>query len=152
MSPLQGFCWLGRRTTKQAATIAAIAYLFWKRVILETMKDHGDEENEDYWAFSSTESEVGSSTGDNLEHNEVQEVHKTQRKDTHRLRLWRFVVTGVLLVTALAVTLTTCHFLPDEQTAVRIIVKAAHLFHCTDTSKIDTYQKSIPHVKSLMVL
>jgi hypothetical protein len=148
----------GKKNHKiQAATIAAIAYLFCKRVILETMKGHGDEENQDHWSLSSTESEVGSSTGDDLERDEVQEVHKTQRKDTRRLRLWRFVVTGVLLVTALAVTLTTYRFLQDEQqnnfkTAVRIIVKAAHFFHCTDTSKIDIYRKSIPHVKSLIVL
>jgi uncharacterized membrane protein YcjF (UPF0283 family) len=106
------------------------------------MKGHGDDEqdNEDQWSFSSTEDEVGSSTRDDLERDEVQEVHKTQRKDTRRLRLWRFVVTGVLLVTALAVTLTTYRFLQDEQqnnfkTAVRIIVKAADFSQCTGISK-----------------
>ena len=46
---------------------------------------------------------------------EVEEVKKSSRKDTARVRVLRFVVTGVLLVTALAVTLTTYSFLKQEE-------------------------------------
>jgi hypothetical protein len=55
---------------------------------------------------------------------EVGEVRKLSSKDTNRLRLWRIVVTGVLLLTALAVTLTTYTLLEQQEeenfhTAVR---------------------------------
>ena len=49
------------------------------------------------------------------ERDEVEEVEKTLKKDTKLLRLWRFIVTFVLLMTALAVTLTTYKVLKDEQ-------------------------------------
>lgn len=56
---------------------------------------------------------------------EVSEVRKMSSKDTSRLRMWRIVVTGVLLLTALAVTLTTYTLLKQQeqknfQTAVRL--------------------------------
>jgi hypothetical protein len=55
---------------------------------------------------------------------EVGEVRKLSSKDTHRLRLWRIVVTGVLLLTACAVTFTTYALLKEQEdenfhTAVR---------------------------------
>ena len=55
---------------------------------------------------------------------EVGEVRKMSSKDTNRLRLWRIVVTGVLLLTAFAVTFTTYTLLEQQedenfQTAVR---------------------------------
>lgn len=55
---------------------------------------------------------------------EVCEVRKLSSKDTSRLRLWRIVVTGVLLLTALVVTFTTYTLLKKQedknfQTAVR---------------------------------
>jgi hypothetical protein len=56
---------------------------------------------------------------------EVSEVRKMSSKDTNRLHLWRVVVTSVLLLTALAVTLTTYTLLQQQeeenfQTAVRL--------------------------------
>jgi hypothetical protein len=45
------------------------------------------------------------------ERDEVKEVKKHAARDTTFVRTWRVVVTGVLLTTALAVTLTTHHFL-----------------------------------------
>ena len=55
---------------------------------------------------------------------EVGEVRKMSSQDTFRLRLWRVVVTGVLLLTAFAVTFTTYTLLKQQedenfQTAVR---------------------------------
>jgi uncharacterized membrane protein YcjF (UPF0283 family) len=57
---------------------------------------------------------------------EVGEVRKMSSKDTKRLRLWRIVVTGVLLLTAFAVTFTTYTLLKQQedenfQTAVRTL-------------------------------
>jgi hypothetical protein len=46
---------------------------------------------------------------------EVREVRKMSSKDTFRLRLWRIVVTGVLLLTALTVTLTTYALLQQQE-------------------------------------
>ena len=46
---------------------------------------------------------------------EVKEIEKATRAETRRLRLWRVVVTAVLLLTALAVTLTTYDLLRKEQ-------------------------------------
>ena len=58
---------------------------------------------------------------------EVGEVRKMSSQDTFRLRLWRLVVTGVLLLTAFAVTFTTYTLLKQQedenfQTAVRFFV------------------------------
>ena len=49
------------------------------------------------------------------ERDEVKEVQNMSRKDTRRIRAWRFVATGILLLTALAVTLTTFKFLDREE-------------------------------------
>ena len=46
---------------------------------------------------------------------EVGEVRKMSSKDTNRLRLWRIVVTGVLLLTAFAVTFTTYTLLEQQE-------------------------------------
>ena len=47
---------------------------------------------------------------------EVKEVQKMSQKDTNYVVFWRFVVTLMLLVTALVVTMTTYRFLLNEQT------------------------------------
>ena len=57
---------------------------------------------------------------------EVVEVRKMSSKDTNRLRLWRVVMTGVLLLTAFAITFTTYTLLEQQEdenfkTAVRFI-------------------------------
>ena len=46
---------------------------------------------------------------------EVSEVRKMSSNDTFRLHSWRIVVTGVLLLTALAVTLTTYTMLQQQE-------------------------------------
>ena len=58
---------------------------------------------------------------------EVKEVRNMSSQDTRRLRRWRLVVTGVLLLTAFAVTFTTYTLLQQQedenfQTAVRTCV------------------------------
>jgi hypothetical protein len=49
------------------------------------------------------------------ERDEVREVENMARKDTSRVRMWRFAVTGVLTLTAVAVTVITYRFLIEEQ-------------------------------------
>jgi hypothetical protein len=49
------------------------------------------------------------------ERDELGEIRKLAAKETGRVRLWRFVVTCVLLATALAVTLTTFYSLEREE-------------------------------------
>ena len=46
---------------------------------------------------------------------EVVEVRKMASKDTKRLRLWRLVVTSVLLLTAFAITFTTYRLLEQQE-------------------------------------
>jgi hypothetical protein len=67
-------------------------------------------------------------TTEELRRDEVREIRKMSSKDTFRLRLWRIVVTGVLLLTALTVTLTTYALLQQQeeknfQTAVRFHIR-----------------------------
>ena len=68
---------------------------------------------------------------------EVGEVRKMSSKDTHRLRLWRIVVTGVLLLTAFAVTFSTYTLLKhqeDENFQIAVCGAAGHLARCIDTT------------------
>ena len=63
---------------------------------------------------------------------EVVEVRKMSSKDTNRLRLWRVVMTGVLLLTAFAITFTTYTLLEQQEdenfkTAVRFIASLCHV-------------------------
>jgi uncharacterized membrane protein YcjF (UPF0283 family) len=48
---------------------------------------------------------------------EVGEVRKMSSKDTNRLRLWRIIVTIVILLTAFAVTFTTYTLLEQQEDA-----------------------------------
>jgi hypothetical protein len=55
---------------------------------------------------------------------ELKEVRKMSSKDTFRVRMWRYVVTVVLMMTAFAVTFATYTFLQNQEvenfeTAVR---------------------------------
>ena len=52
---------------------------------------------------------------DDTERDEVLEVRRVAQKDTYNVRLWRFAMTGVLLLTAVAVTFTTYKLLKREQ-------------------------------------
>jgi hypothetical protein len=64
------------------------------------------------------------------ERDEVKEIRKLAEKETGRVRLWRFVVTCVLLATALAVTLTTFYSLEmKEQDKFEMDVSARCIFH-----------------------
>jgi type VI protein secretion system component VasF len=70
---------------------------------------------------------TGAVTADQIRRDEVREVRKLSSKDTTRLRLWRIIVTGVLLLTAVAITFTTYILLTQQedenfQTAVRFIL------------------------------
>ena len=53
---------------------------------------------------------------DEDERDEVKEVQKMSQKDTNFVVFWRFLVTIMLLITAVVVTLTTYRFLLNEQT------------------------------------
>ena len=63
---------------------------------------------------------------------ELGEVRKMSSKDTTRLRLWRIVVTSVILLTAFAVTFTTYTLLKQQEdenfkTAVGLLLLPAFL-------------------------
>eukprot|EP00934_Nitzschia_sp_Nitz4_P009323 Nitzschia sp. Nitz4//scaffold136_size62208//4385//8376//NITZ4_006361-RA/size62208-augustus-gene-0.5-mRNA-1//-1//CDS//3329535597//9313//frame0 len=61
-----------------------------------------------------TSSNKGSST-ESTERDEIQEVRNVSKRETFRVFLWRLIATGVLLLTAIAVTLTTYFFLERQQ-------------------------------------
>ena len=46
---------------------------------------------------------------------EVQEIRKSSKKENFRVTSMRFAVTGILLLTAVAVTATTYHLLNQEE-------------------------------------
>jgi hypothetical protein len=101
--------------------------------------DDGDDDDED------KELEMDSTTMETDKkdrRDEVGEVRKMSSKDTNRLRLWRVIVTGVLLLTAFAVTFTTYTLLERQEddnfkTAVRSVSSRSFLdslrgFNCDD--------------------
>eukprot|EP00525_Craspedostauros_australis_P009498 CAMPEP_0198134480 /NCGR_PEP_ID=MMETSP1442-20131203/60099_1 /TAXON_ID= /ORGANISM="Craspedostauros australis, Strain CCMP3328" /LENGTH=367 /DNA_ID=CAMNT_0043795625 /DNA_START=765 /DNA_END=1865 /DNA_ORIENTATION=+ len=49
---------------------------------------------------------------------EVQEIRDVARRDTRSVRCWRWIVTGALLATAVALSLTTYKLLDNEQTSI----------------------------------
>lgn len=79
------------------------------------MNDHSraalatGEDDSDY----SESSEVGERPEEDRD--EEQEVRNMSSKETFRVHLWRYVVTGVLLMTAVAVTFTTYSFLRRQE-------------------------------------
>ena len=87
--------------------------------------DHDSEDDmDDENGVDGTTTEIEPEAADRRD--EVGEVRKLSSKDTHRLRLWRLVVTCVLLLTAFAVTFTTYMLLKQQEdenfhTAVRIV-------------------------------
>ena len=62
-----------------------------------------------------TDIESVSPTDSETERDEVKEVRRVAQKDTFNVKLWRFAMTSALLMTALAVTLTTYKFLKQDQ-------------------------------------
>eukprot|EP00934_Nitzschia_sp_Nitz4_P002225 Nitzschia sp. Nitz4//scaffold55_size114948//37568//41472//NITZ4_003894-RA/size114948-augustus-gene-0.69-mRNA-1//-1//CDS//3329554509//2225//frame0 len=66
-----------------------------------------------YGAESNSSNRGSTSTGS--ERDEVQEVRKVSKRETARVSQWRLIATGVLLLTAVAVTLTTYWFLERQR-------------------------------------
>ena len=90
---------------------------------LDSEDDMDDDDDDDENGADGTTTETDPEPIDRRD--EVGEVRKQSSKDTHRLRLWRIVVTGVLLLTAFAVTFTTFTLLKQQEdenfhTAVRL--------------------------------
>lgn len=80
-----------------------------------------DDDDEELEAEGTTEEEV-----QNARRDEVREVRKMSSKDTNRLRVWRIVMTSVILLTACAITFTTYTLLVQQEdenfkTAVRFV-------------------------------
>lgn len=71
----------------------------------------GNRDSDDFGMDSTTN--PGESSSD--EHDEVQEVHKTTQGEKRRVHVWRAIATLVLLMTAVAVTLTMHKLLKDEE-------------------------------------
>jgi hypothetical protein len=77
-------------------------------------------------AYSASSDDESYDAKEEVDRDEVKEVRKLSSKDTNRIRLWRFVVTAVVLLTAVAVTLTTYALLQQQEhenflNAVRIV-------------------------------
>jgi uncharacterized membrane protein YcjF (UPF0283 family) len=76
--------------------------------------DDGDEEgSQGLVTFQDTTTEV---SHDEDERDEVQEIKKYTSKDTNKVRVWRVMVTCVLLLTGAAVVYTSYTFLRREET------------------------------------
>ena len=87
---------------------------------LEIDDNENEDEDDDQHGVDATTTE----TEQVNRRDEVGEVRKMSSKDTNRLRLWRIVVTSVILLTAFAVTFTTYSLLQQQEeenfkTAVR---------------------------------
>lgn len=76
----------------------------------DDVDDDDDELGRDGTTMTETDSDSAGRRRD-----EVGEVRKMSLKDTNRLRLWRIIVTGVLLLTAFAVTFTTYSLLKEQE-------------------------------------
>jgi hypothetical protein len=78
----------------------------------EVNVDEEDDIADDVSEDSSSEDALGV---EEHRRDEVREVRKMSSKDSNRLRLWRLVVTCVLLLTAFAVTFTTFTLLTKQE-------------------------------------
>lgn len=87
------------------------------RTISTVSMKNEDDPNKTFDNESDDESSTAEpqTTDEEEERDEVQEVKKMAAGDTNRVRMWRFVVTGCLVATAVAITVTTYCFLKDEQ-------------------------------------
>jgi uncharacterized membrane protein YcjF (UPF0283 family) len=105
--------------------------------------DDDDDDDDEIGADGATTTETDPEPVDRRR-DEMGEVRKMSLKDTNRLRFWRIVVTGVLLLTAFAVTYTTYNLLKQQeeenfQTAVSAFVVVIFgtllylLFFCSRT-------------------
>ena len=76
---------------------------------------NGDDDIENSSVGGGSTTLGAASDGDDTD--EIAAVQKFSEKDTRRIRAWRYVIAATLLVTALAVTLTTYQLLRAEQNA-----------------------------------
>ena len=83
--------------------------------MVEPILDDDDQSAFSYDAHSLDEQTSTERSVREDDRDEVQEVERITLKDTRRLRFWRLIVTLVILLTALAVTLTTYFLLQEEQ-------------------------------------
>jgi uncharacterized membrane protein YcjF (UPF0283 family) len=83
--------------------------------VQERELDVDDDDDEDKEAFEVDSTTMGETDKLDARRDEVGEVRKMSSKDTNRLRLWRLVVTGVLFLTAFAVTFTTYSLLEQQE-------------------------------------
>jgi hypothetical protein len=102
------------------------------RIDVDNESDDDDDDDDDEVGVASTLTEM--ETIDRRD--EVGEVRKMSSKDTNRLRLWRIVVTIVILITAFVVTLTTYTLLERQesenfQTAVCLFHSHSRSFNTT---------------------
>ena len=79
------------------------------------------DKSESYFSENSLEDD---DVNEEDERDEVKEIRKIASKDTKRMRLWRYVITVVLLLTAFAITFATYSLLKQQEnenfeTAVR---------------------------------
>ena len=79
------------------------------------------DKSESYFSENSLEDD---DVNEEDERDEVKEIRKIASKDTKRIRLWRYVITVVLLLTAFAITFATYSLLKQQEnenfeTAVR---------------------------------
>jgi hypothetical protein len=72
-------------------------------------------ENSDDHSYSANSDDDSYNEKEEIDRDEVKEMRKLSSKDTTRIRLWRFVVTFVLLLTACAVTFTTYSLLRQQE-------------------------------------
>jgi hypothetical protein len=75
------------------------------------MADDGNSDR----SYSANSDDESYDAKEDVDRDEVKEVRKLSSKDTNRIRLWRFVVTAVVLLTAVAVTLTTYTLLQQQE-------------------------------------
>jgi len=90
----------------------------------------------DLQQFKSDESVSKVSTSSGEERDEIKEIKQLARADTDRIRLWRWVVLGSLLVTGAVVSGLTYHFLEQEkQQTLETAVRACTGFANTPPAK-----------------
>ena len=110
------------------------------------MDDDYDPDDDEQGGTTTTEPDPTDSSRD-----EVGEVRKMSSRDTFWLRLWRIVVTSVLLLTALAVTFTRYTLLQQQEEA-NFHTAVSFCCHLNHPWNDDTYICVCVHVYSLHLI
>lgn len=74
-----------------------------------------DVDNEDNQSEPTSTMERNAALSSEEERDEVKEIREASKKDTSRIRMTRIIMSAALLLTSLAVTLTTYEFLKREE-------------------------------------